>query len=158
MMTQIWDTGNFLLTPAGQEKYRAICQNQYRDALGAILVFDLTRRQTFENCVAWLEEFRLNSLENSQIMIVGNKLDIVEISPDVRAVEKSEAQRFAEDNDGFYVETSAVSNKNVDEAFVDLLQEIYYTFNGQNPNLNLGGFSLNNSVVEEEKVKDDGCC
>ena len=157
-MTQIWDT-------AGQEKYRAICQNQYKDALGAMIVFDLTRKNTFDSCVSWIEEFKLNAPEMAQIMLVGNKKDIVEMSPELREVSEKDGKKFCELQQLLYKETSAVSNKNVDDAFVDLLQEIYYTVNARNP-LEAGpvmrrGFTLNNSVVEEGGLKSEakkGCC
>ena len=73
---------------AGQEKYRSIAKTLYRDADGAVLMFDLTRRNTFENCADWLEDFKLNAKSNCSVMVVGNKLDLVQEDPSLRTVEK----------------------------------------------------------------------
>lgn len=61
---QIWDT-------AGQERYRAITQAYYKGASGALIVFDLTRRNTYENIPKWIKELRENSLENMVCILVG---------------------------------------------------------------------------------------
>ena len=90
VVTQIWDT-------AGQEKYKAICQNQYRDALGAVLVFDLTRFKTFQSCITWIEEFKTHGSENALILLVGNKKDLVDSNPDSRQVETHSAEMFAKE-------------------------------------------------------------
>eukprot|EP00439_Symbiodinium_sp_Y106_P016801 s10677_g2.t1 len=74
---QIWDT-------AGQERYRAITSSHYRRAVGALLVYDVTRNATFQNCLKWLEELRQNAEDNIIIMLVGNKLDLVEKDPTAR--------------------------------------------------------------------------
>lgn len=71
---QIWDT-------AGQEKYRAITVAHYRKALGALIVYDITRRQTFENVKFWIDSLLAQSESNICIMLVGNKLDLVEEDP-----------------------------------------------------------------------------
>jgi len=67
---QIWDT-------AGQERYRAITSAYYRGAVGALLVYDITKEQTFESVkTMWLEELRANADDNIIIMLVGNKKDL----------------------------------------------------------------------------------
>lgn len=118
LMTQIWDT-------AGQEKYRSIAKTLYRDADGAILMFDLTRRNTFENCATWLEEFKLGAKEGAELLVVGNKLDLIQADPDLRTVEKTEAEDFANYEGFSYMETSALTAKNVDAAFLNLLGSVH---------------------------------
>merc|ERR1719230_253720 len=71
---QIWDT-------AGQERYRAITSAHYRRAVGALLVYDITKSITFQNCVKWLEELRQNAEPDVVVMLVGNKVDLVEKDP-----------------------------------------------------------------------------
>ena len=77
LMVQIWDT-------AGQEKYKAICMHHYRDAVGAILVYDLIRKNTFDHCVTWLQEFKMQAKENAKILLLGNKSDLIERDPIMR--------------------------------------------------------------------------
>ena len=76
---QIWDT-------AGQEKYRAICEAQYRKALGCLIVFDLTARTSFSNVKYWLESLLSRGENVMSVMLVGNKLDLVEENPSLRKV------------------------------------------------------------------------
>lgn len=68
MKAQIWDT-------AGQERYRAITSAYYRGAVGALLVYDITKRQTFDNVTRWLRELRDHADSNIVIMMAGNKSD-----------------------------------------------------------------------------------
>merc|ERR1719293_646712 len=85
---QIWDT-------AGQERYRAITSSHYRRAVGALLVYDVTRQATFQNCIKWLEELRQNAEPNIVIMLVGNKVDLVEKDPTARQVYYDQAAEWA---------------------------------------------------------------
>ncbi|KAF4700879.1 Protein transport protein Sec24D [Perkinsus olseni] len=115
---QIWDT-------AGQERYRAITSAHYRRAVGALLVYDVTRRNTFLNCSKWMEELRQNAEPDIVILLVGNKIDLVEKDPSTRQVTTEEATAFAKENGLFFAEASAVSSVNVKFIFEKLLQEIY---------------------------------
>ena len=115
LMTQIWDT-------AGQEKYKAICMHHFKNAVGAILMFDLTRQKSFENCVTWLQDFRMQAEEHAKVVLFGNKLDIVETTPMMRRVDRQEAEAWAKANDALYFEGSAVKNKNLYEAIEALLE------------------------------------
>ncbi|XP_057979645.1 ras-related protein RABA3-like [Malania oleifera] len=111
---QIWDT-------AGQERYRAVTSAYYRGALGAMLVFDITRRQSFDHVARWVEELRGHADNSIVIMLIGNKADLV----DSRAVPTADAVEFAEDQGLFFSETSALSGDNVETAFLRLLEEIH---------------------------------
>mmetsp|Transcript_43003 Transcript_43003/g.93639 ORF Transcript_43003/g.93639 Transcript_43003/m.93639 type:complete len:218 (-) Transcript_43003:247-900(-) len=115
---QIWDT-------AGQERYRAITSSHYRRAVGALLVYDVTRQATFQNCLKWLEELRQNAEANIVIMLVGNKVDLVEKDPMARQVYYDAAADFARQHGLFFSEASAVTSYNVKHIFEHLLQEVY---------------------------------
>lgn len=112
---QVWDT-------AGQEKYKALSSNHYKGAAGALLVFDLTNEKTFRNTLTWLEEFRNYAGENSKVLLVGNKLDLVELDPGSRCVDKKNVENMAQINKITYVETSAAVDKFVNQAFHVLLE------------------------------------
>ncbi|KAI9984512.1 hypothetical protein PInf_005870 [Phytophthora infestans] len=111
---QIWDT-------AGQERYRAITSAYYRGAVGALLVYDITKHGTFENVERWLKELRDHADANTVIMLVGNKSDLRHL----RAVSTEEAMAFAEKNNLAFIETSALEATGVDSAFQRILTEIY---------------------------------
>ncbi len=81
---QIWDT-------AGQERYRAITSAYYRGAVGALMVYDISKHQTYDNVTRWLKELRDHADANIVIMLVGNKSDLRHL----RAVPTEEAKQFA---------------------------------------------------------------
>lgn len=111
---QIWDT-------AGQESFRSITRSYYRGAAGALLVYDITRRETFSHLTSWLKDAREHSNKDLTIMLIGNKLDLATR----RAVSYEEGAQFARDNGLIFMETSAKDNENVEEAFVDTAKRIY---------------------------------
>ncbi|KAL9245431.1 hypothetical protein vseg_019089 [Gypsophila vaccaria] len=111
---QIWDT-------AGQERYRAVTSPYYRGALGAIVVYDMTKRQTFDHVPRWVDELRAHADSSTIIMLIGNKADLV----DKRAVPVEDALEFAQEQGLFFSEASALSGDNVDTAFCKVLEEIY---------------------------------
>merc|ERR1711977_397895 len=111
---QIWDT-------AGQERYRAITSAYYRGAVGALLVYDISKHQTYENVTRWLKELRDHADSNIVIMLVGNKSDLRHL----RAVPTEEAKAFASENHLSFIETSAADASNVESAFQTILTDIY---------------------------------
>ncbi|GMH25673.1 hypothetical protein Nepgr_027516 [Nepenthes gracilis] len=111
---QIWDT-------AGQERYRAITSAYYRGALGALLVYDVTKPTSFDNVSRWLKELRDHADSNIMIMLIGNKTDLKHL----RAVATEDAQSFAEKEGLSFIETSALEATNVEKAFQTILSEIY---------------------------------
>eukprot|EP00798_Chlamydomonas_sp_ICE-L_P007944 gene7944-1159_t len=112
---QIWDT-------AGQERYRAITSAYYRGAVGALLVYDITKAVTFENVERWLKELRDHADANIVIMLVGNKSDLRHL----RGVPTEEAQAFCEREGLSFIETSALESTNVERAFQQILTDIYH--------------------------------
>ena len=111
---QIWDT-------AGQERYRAITSAYYRGALGALLVYDVCKSETFEGLHKWLRELKEHTDAQTSIMLVGNKADLRHL----RAVKTEDAASFASKNNLAFIETSALENTNVDSAFEKTLETIY---------------------------------
>jgi len=137
---QIWDT-------AGQEKYKSITSHHYRKAVGALLVYDVTRRITFDNCLKWYKELKVFTDQECVICIVGNKLDLIEGNPKRREVTYEEGKKFAKQNKTLFFETSAKKNDNVVECFEELLQQIYNT-RRKNP----GSENLTESIVLKKKI------
>ncbi|KAL6636539.1 hypothetical protein ACP70R_024111 [Stipagrostis hirtigluma subsp. patula] len=113
---QIWDT-------AGQERYRAITSAYYRGAVGALLVYDVTKAATFESVKRWLRELRDHADANIVVMLAGNKTDLRHL----RSVSQDDAAAFAEREGLSFLETSALDATNVDRAFQTVLAEIYRT-------------------------------
>lgn len=101
---QIWDT-------AGQESFRAITRSFYRNAHGVILMYDLTRLESFESLKEWLREVRNNSDPDTMVYLIGNQLDLAE---EEREVPTETAQQWADESnlDGF-CEASAKTAENV---------------------------------------------
>jgi len=110
---QIWDT-------AGQERFRSVTRSYYRGAAGALLVYDVTSRETF-NCLAnWLTDARTLASPAIVILLVGNKKDL----EDEREVTFLEASRFAQENGLMFLETSAKTGHSVEEAFLKCSKNI----------------------------------
>ncbi|XP_012485600.1 ras-related protein RABA4d [Gossypium raimondii] len=156
--SQIWDT-------AGQERYRAVTSAYYRGAVGAMLVYDMTKRQSFDNMARWLEELRGHADQNLVIMLVGNKCDLGSL----RAVPTEDAQEFAQRENLFFMETSALESTNVETAFFTVLTEIYriiskktLTANEElDPNGNAALLKGTRIIVPNQEMQKDsrgGCC
>ncbi|KAF8388502.1 hypothetical protein HHK36_027175 [Tetracentron sinense] len=111
---QIWDT-------AGQERFRAVTSAYYRGAVGALIVYDISRRTTFDSVGRWLDELNTHSDTTVAMMLVGNKCDLANI----RDVSVEEGKSLAEAEGLFFIETSALDSTNVKTAFEIIIREIY---------------------------------
>jgi small GTP-binding protein len=110
----IWDIG-------GQQRFEFIRSTFYKGAAGTLLVFDLTREQTYTEIRKWLTEIR-QFAGDIPFVLIGNKADLME---DVGVViDRDEARSFAESEGSIYIETSAKTGVNVDEAFTELTRRI----------------------------------
>ncbi|KAH7649656.1 hypothetical protein FG379_000916 [Cryptosporidium bovis] len=110
---QIWDT-------AGQERYRSVTRSYYRGAAGALIVYDITNRESYNHLVNWLADARTLARVDISIIGVGNKLDL----KDKRQVTFLEASRCAQENDILFLETSALTGEGVEEVFVKVTRLI----------------------------------
>ena len=122
---QIWDT-------AGQERYRSITSAYYKGAKGAFIVYDITRKNTFDNIDKWVSDLKINGDKNIAIILIGNKSDL----EDKREVQKEEGIKKSEEYKTAFMETSALNGDNINKAFEELIEQIY-----QN----------NCTIIEEEK-------
>ncbi|WPH00994.1 Hypothetical protein R9X50_00382800 [Acrodontium crateriforme] len=138
MKLSLWDT-------AGQETYKSITRSYFRGASGALLVFDITRRTTFNSVTSWLHDLRQIAEENIVVILVGNKSDLAPSStvtgdssaPNRRQVTREEAEEWCRTNQVMqYVETSAKSGENVERAFLEVAERIYQ-------NIEAGKYDLN---------------
>ncbi|KAK3315268.1 P-loop containing nucleoside triphosphate hydrolase protein [Apodospora peruviana] len=133
MKLSLWDT-------AGQETYKSVTRSYFRGASGALLVFDLSRKQTFQHVTDWLNDLRQIAEPDIVVILVGNKADLA--SPDAdggnkREVTHQEASEWARRNGVLeYVETSAKSGENVENAFMRVAERIYQ-------NIQAGKYDLN---------------
>lgn len=111
---QLYDT-------AGQEKYRSIVANYLRKTLGCLLVYDITKKSTFEQCKEFITSIKQIAEPDCVILLVGNKKDL----EDNREVDIEEARKFATDNKMYFIETSALTQYKVKEAFEQLFECIF---------------------------------
>ncbi|KAK4280704.1 hypothetical protein QN277_012290 [Acacia crassicarpa] len=153
---QIWDT-------AGQERFRAITSSYYRGALGALLVYDITRRETYESLRKWLRELREFGNDDMVVILVGNKSDL----SDSRQVEEEEGKKLAEAEGLCFMETSALQNLNVEEAFLQMITKIHDITNQKTleANDNIARFNVPSgkeiSLVHDEVTatkQPSNCC
>ncbi|CAL0322264.1 unnamed protein product [Lupinus luteus] len=151
---QIWDT-------AGQERFRAITSSYYRGALGAMLVYDITRRVTFVNVRKWLHELRDSENEDMLVILVGNKSDLGQS----REVEKEEGEMFAKTKGLCFMETSALQNLNVEEAFLQMITNIHNIISQKTLEAKMNGTTLNlasgkgiHIADEVTATKQANCC
>lgn len=148
---QIWDT-------AGQEKYHSLAPMYYRGAAAAIVVYDITRKESFKTLQNWIKELKQLGPENIIIAVAGNKCDLEE----QRVVGRAAAEEYAKNiSDGYaplFIETSAKEDKGVHDLFVGITSRLpdssddVLEANGR-VNLKVGG-----SRGRAGKDGNGGCC
>ena len=146
---QIWDT-------AGQERYKAFSSAYFSGSHGAIIAYDVTNLESFNNVKQWVEELK-NHLDFSKIvvMLIGNKSDL----GDKRAVSEDQGRALAEDLDFFFMETSAMKNPGnvVNKAFQVIIEEILVRNPEKKKAGGEGGEKMGKKVDTNDKPKK-GCC
>jgi len=158
---QIWDT-------AGQERFRAITRGYYRGAVGALVVYDITRSASFRNVEKWLQELHEHADPDIVIMLVGNKTDL----KTQRETSTDDARSLAQKNNLLFIETSALDGENIKEAFNKNITEIYEKRKSKqpdrdedkpvnpNPKPGSGGFKIEqvSEPSSQNAAKKGGCC
>ena len=111
---QVWDT-------AGQEAFKSITRSYYRGAICCCLVYDITRRNSFDSIAQWLEDVQEYSYNRMQIILIGNKSDL----ENQREVSTEEGVRFANKNDLIFFETSALTASHIEDTFLRAAADVF---------------------------------
>lgn len=144
-------------------RYRAITSAYYRGAVGALLVYDVTRHSTFESVERWLKELRDHTDPNIVVMLVGNKSDLRHLV----AVSTEDGRSLAERESLYFMETSALEATNVENAFSEVLAQIYHVVSKKAMESGENGTASSAVPSKGEKidigkdvsaVKKTGCC
>jgi len=141
---EIWDT-------AGQERYHSLAPMYYRGAAAAIVVYDITNRDTFMRAKQWVKELQRQGNPNIVIALSGNKSDL----NSKRKVEPEEAESYANDNGIFFMETSAKTATNVNELFVAIARKLPKNTPQPRPG---GGQGIVNVTQGAAPAEKRGCC
>uniref|UniRef100_A0A8C1KFK1 Ras-related protein Rab-25 n=1 Tax=Cyprinus carpio TaxID=7962 RepID=A0A8C1KFK1_CYPCA len=147
---QIWDT-------AGLERYRAITSAYYRGAVGALLVYDISKHLTYESAERWLKELYDHADPHMVVMLVGNKTDLAA----VRSVPTEDAKDFAEKNSLLFMETSALESVNVEAAFNTVLTEIHKKVSSKEVtrgSINAVTLSQPKAAADDAQEEKKACC
>lgn len=147
---QIWDT-------AGQESFKSITRSYYRDAAGVMLVFDISKRDTFQQLTRWIEDIATFSGEDANIILIGNKTDLEH----KRKVTTQEAIEFAKTHNIKYIETSAKNYDKTYESFEILAKEVLDNFLTKNKNTGIKeGITLKqrDRYYTDLDIESKDCC
>ena len=148
---QIWDT-------AGQERYKAITSAYYKGAKGAFVVYDITRKESFESIDKWVSDLKASADKKLTIVIIGNKSDL----EDQRQVTKEQGQEKANQLEVAFMETSAFSGDNLDKAFDMMINEVYKKCHEEmlaEDDLDIeGGQEINLNKKPENTGNNKKCC
>ena len=147
---QIWDT-------AGQEKYKAITGAYYKGSKGAFVVYDITRKDTFESIDRWINDLKTTGDPKLNIMIIGNKCDL----DHRREVLKEQGEEKSKSFGCAFLETSALSGDNIEKGFEMMISEIFKKYEKENADDDdlitvEKGEDINLGKKDEKKKK--GCC
>ena len=155
---QIWDT-------AGQELFRSITRSYYKNCVCSCVVYDVTKRSSFDNVKNWIEDCKKHSPKTVSLVLIGNKIDLEES----RQVSYEEGNACAKKFGMVFLETSAKTGKNINEIFLQSCKEIvenmkkgFYDLNreGCGIKININGIKNENIIIESSKGKNKKktCC
>ena len=142
---KIWDT-------AGQEKFRSIQKQYYRNSDGILLVFDVTKFDTFNVLEEWINSIKNQTSNDIIVVLVGNKIDL-----NNKVISDDDIKNFANDNKFKYFLTSAATGKNINEVFDYIVKEIYKIKSKKKKN---DGNNNNNKNLKKNYIKSNkkACC
>ena len=147
---EIWDT-------AGQERYKAITSAYYKGSRGALIVYDITRIETYNNVDKWITELREKVEGPLKLLLIGNKSD----KKDERKMSIETALHKARQLNVPLMETSAYDSTNIKKAFETILKEMYKDFKKEKVNYKKEKTNKSEGVnleVENNNKKENGCC
>ena len=151
---QIWDT-------CGQELYRSLITNFYRNSSLAVMVYAINNRESFENIDVWLKELRTHSNPDTKVFLIGNKVDLEE----ERVIKREQGEEYSKENKfNIFMEASAKSGFNAQQIFVEAARILYEDYLKYKRNDSVGTFKpinennnqkINNNTNTSKKA---GCC
>ena len=154
---QIWDT-------CGQELYRSLITNFYRNSSLAIMVYAINSKESFKNIDMWLRELRMHSNPDAKVFLIGNKIDL---EPE-RQVSKEEGEAFCKDNKiNLFMESSAKTGINAQNIFIQAAKVLYFDYlnyekqvaSGELPaNAKAPNQNLKEKRIDDKPRKKQGCC
>ena len=139
---QFWDT-------AGQERNKSLNKIYFQRVQGIILMYDITKRESFENLDSW-RNLIFDNVDNIPVALIGNKLDIAD---EKRIVEVEEGKSFADENGFLFNETSALNGKNVNNAIYSLCEKIIGSLE-RTLSCNINNSETFNDILEEKKIQE----
>ena len=142
---QIWDT-------AGEERFRNIAKNYFQSSDGFLVVYDISNIESFETLDYWIEEIKSNSQELSQVILVGNKCDII----DERKIKTDDGKAYAKKKNIKFFEVSAKEGTNVNQVFESLVKNILKYYSPSELYKKRGSRML--SVPIQVQHKKNNCC
>jgi len=151
------DINLMIFDTAGQQRFRAITKNFYRECQGVLLVYDVCDATSFANLKEWLASIKQHADEGVEILLVGNKIDLP------RQVQADEGKQFSKESNVPLVETSAKTGQGVEKSFETLIRNI---INNHNEKLKKSEKEKENSNIKvnieeddsKKKKKAGGCC
>ena len=151
---QVWDT-------AGQERFFGITKTYFKNCACIIVVYDITRKLTFDNLNIWINEIKNICSKSVYIILLGNKCDL----ENQREVSYKEGEKYAEEHNFKFYETSAKDNINIIEVFeesskiiCDNIEKNYYDMNDPNIGIKNGKEVENKVIQKDNNDKKNKCC
>ena len=145
---QFWDT-------AGQERYKSITKAYFKGALGALVVYDITKKDTFENVDKWINDLKVSADEKISILLIGNKNDL----ENKREVSKENGEMKGKEYGIAFMETSALNGNNIELAFKTLVEQVYNKCHKEFESVAnveiMRGITIS---IEETKKQKKKCC
>ncbi|XP_077567375.1 ras-related protein Rab-8B [Stigmatopora nigra] len=145
---QIWDT-------AGQERFRTITTAYYRGAMGIMLVYDISNEKSYENIKNWIRNIEEHASADVEKMVLGNKCDMT----DRRQVSKDRGEKLAIDYGVKFMETSAKTSLNVEEAFFTMGRDILHNLSAKTSDnsATVSGKALKITEKKSKRIKFFKC-